>query len=204
MHDRAGNFDKAEETYRRAIAAHPKEAAAYNDLALCLARRNRLTESSDCLRQAVQLQGDSVLYRNNLATVLAEMGRSDEALVHLTAAHGPAVGNYNLGYLLYKSGKSQEAAACLRRALELDPQLTAAGQLLATLAGRDAVELANTAPPQEYRREAVTTPQWNAATFTTPAGHQLPQSLPTVSPRAEDWGNAPTPDSLPQLLPPVR
>jgi tetratricopeptide (TPR) repeat protein len=204
MHDRAGNFDRAEETYRRAIAAHPREAAAYNDLALCLARRNRLTESADFLRKAVQLQGDSVLYRNNLATVLAEMGRTDEALTHLTAAHGPAVANYNLGYLLHKSGRSQEATACLRRALEIDPQMAPAEQLLASIAGRNGVQLVNAGPsrPGEFVG-AAPAPQWQSPTFATPAGHQRPQSLPSVTTAAEDWGDAPTPDSLPQLLPPV-
>jgi tetratricopeptide (TPR) repeat protein len=205
MHDRAGNFDQAEETYRRAIAAHPGEAAAYNDLALCLARRNRLTESADCLRKAVHLQGDSILYRNNLATVLAELGKSDEALTHLVAAHGAAVGNYNLGFLLYKSGKSQEAAECLRRALELDPQLAPANQLLTTISRAGTADLAGSSQPQiNYGAIAPTTPQWSAAAYATAAGHQHPQSFPTVDAAEEDWGDAPTPDSLPQLLPPVR
>jgi tetratricopeptide (TPR) repeat protein len=205
MHDRAGNFDLAEESYRRAIAAHPAEAAAYNDLALCLARRNRLTESADCLRKAVHLQGESVLYRNNLATVLAELGKNDEALTHLVAAHGPAVGNYNLGYLLHKSGKSQEAAECLRQALQLDPRLAPANQLLATISGAGAANLANSGSPAvQHGAIAPVTPQWTPATYSTPASQPLPQSLPTVSSSEEDWGDAPTPDGLPQLLPPVQ
>jgi hypothetical protein len=115
------------------------------------------------------------------------------------------VGNYNLGFLLYKSGKSQEAAACLQRALQVDPQLAPAQQLLATISGQDAVNLATARPaPPAEPRGAGSTPQWATSSYAAPAGHQLPQSLPAIGDNTEDWGDAPTPDSLPQLLPPVR
>jgi tetratricopeptide (TPR) repeat protein len=187
MHDRAGNLDRAVEIYRQAISAHPQDAAAYNDLGLCLARQERYGESADALRRAVDLQQDNPLYRNNLAAVLVELGRNDEALSHLAAAHGPAVAHYNLGYLLFKSDKPQQAAPFIQKALALDPQMAPARQLLAVMSGE----------PQAGPQRTVAT----AASTRAPVIR--PQALPQPDPAEEAWGDAPHPDSLPQLLPPV-
>lgn len=203
MHDRAGNLGRAAEIYRQATASHPNEAAAYNDLGLCLARQQRLREAVDSLQQAVRLQGDSVLYRNNLATVLAEMGRNEEALSHLTAVHGPAVANYNLAFLLHKSGKREQAATCLRKALELDPQMAPAQQLLAVVTGQASSNIA--AKPQGSARTAAGVEGAGQNVFISMSKHGgAPHGLPAVRAQKEDWGDAPTPESLPQLLPPVR
>lgn len=205
MHDRAGNLDRAGEIYRLAIAAHPREAAAYNDLGLCYARQDRWDESASSLEQAVRLQPESVLYRNNLATVLVEMGRSDQALTHLVAAHGEAVGHYNLGYLLSQRGDTQEAVPILQRALTVDPRLTPAATLLAQL---------TTATSQVAAAPVVASPTSTASEpphrMPSPA-HEAPAPragapLPSTADSADGdhWGNAPTPDELPRLLPPVR
>ena len=50
-------------------------------LGLCLHRQGKLNESVTVLREAVRLQPDRKLYRNNLATVLVEAGQLDDALV---------------------------------------------------------------------------------------------------------------------------
>jgi Tfp pilus assembly protein PilF len=208
MHDRAGNLDRAVEIYRQAVTAHPQEAAAHNDLGLCLARMNRLGESIECLQQATRLQPASVLYRNNLATVLVEAGQHDEALTHLISAHGPAVGHYNLGFLLHKSGKTQQAVGYVQRALDIDPQLTPASKLLSAMTkapqapaprgvGPAVSPVANTVRPNVPGA-------WETHSAAPPASASGPQSLPALNTgRGEDWGPAPTPNDLPQLLPPV-
>jgi Tfp pilus assembly protein PilF len=202
MHDRNGNLDAAAELYRRAIAAHPKESAAYNDLGLCYARQDRIEDSIKALRQAVQLQPASVLYRNNLATVLVNAGRNDEALSELVAVHGAAVGHYNLAYLLYKDGRVQEASHYLRRALEHDPQLAQAQRLLAMIdapaAHMDAQHAAHENSPANTFAPASDLPLVLQQPGLPPMG------LPAHSPPGSDWGDPPTPDSLPQLLPPVQ
>jgi Tfp pilus assembly protein PilF len=204
MHDRAGNLGRAAEIYRQAIAAHPQEAAAYNDLGLCLARQERVTESVDCLQQAVKLHGESVLYRNNLATVLAELGRYDEALTHLNAVHAPAAANYNLGYLLHKSGKGALAATYLRRAVQLDPQMAPAHQLLAVVTAPAGQVAARPQAPAGGDPRASDDGQNVFISISDPHSPPGPASLPAVKAPQQDWGDAPSPGDLPQLLPPVR
>ena len=44
---------------------------------------------------------NSQLYRNNLAALLVESNRPDDAVTILSEAYGPAVAHYNVGYLLH-------------------------------------------------------------------------------------------------------
>ena len=110
MEDRQSNLPLAESLYQQAVTANPQNAAALNDLGLCLAREGKLEPSLQVLEQAVQLQPDKSLYRNNAATVLVEMRQDQRALAHLAAVHNPAEANFNLGQLLVDRGRPADAA----------------------------------------------------------------------------------------------
>lgn len=135
LEDRQGRLPEAEKLYRAAVGVNPHNPTALNDLALCVARQGRLDESAQLLQQAIDMQPDKALYRNNMATVLVEQRRDQEALAHLTAVHGPSAANYNLGQLLSKRGRSQDAAQYFAAAVEIDPQMTQAHEALAALEG---------------------------------------------------------------------
>ncbi len=126
MHDRQGNLELAIKHYQQAVAKNPRSAAAHNDLGLCYARARQLEPSVEALGRAVELMPDKALYRNNISTVLVEMGRTDDALRHLSHVHGEAVAHYNVGYLLNQRGRSAEALSQFQLALQADPTLDAA------------------------------------------------------------------------------
>jgi tetratricopeptide (TPR) repeat protein len=149
LQDRRGNFAEATRLYRLATERHGHEATAFNDLALCLARQGRREEASVAMHEAVRLQPDRKLYRNNYAKILVDLGRIDEALAQLTVAHQPASAHYNLAYLLTQRGDQQSAAARhFGRALELDPTMTDAGRWLEALgAPAPSPEIRNAARP---------------------------------------------------------
>lgn len=130
LYDRQDEFDKAEKLYRQALDAEPDNATAHNDLGLCLARHEQNEAALAELRTAVKLEPNRKLYRNNLATVLVDVGRVDEAWNELNAAHSPAVAHYNLGYLLYHSGDKQRAREEFALAKQADTSLAAAQQML--------------------------------------------------------------------------
>lgn len=131
--DTKENMPEATRLYTEATQRHPDSAAAWNDLGLCLARQGRLPESQQTLQRAVQLDTSNVLYRNNVATVLVELKRNQEALVHLQQAHGQAAGHYNLGFLLHRRGDNQAAAEQFNLALRVDPSFEPARQWLEKL-----------------------------------------------------------------------
>lgn len=133
LYDRQGQFDEATTQYRQAIQIDGSCGTAWNDLGLCLARQGKFTEATEAMRQAVQITPDKPLYRNNLATVLVQAGSTEEAFRQLIAVHDPATAHYNVAYLLYQQGQTEPAKQHLYQALQHNPALDAARQLLAAL-----------------------------------------------------------------------
>jgi tetratricopeptide (TPR) repeat protein len=136
MEDRQGELSLAESLYRQAASANPNHAGALNDLGLCLARQGQLDASIQIIEQAIQLQPQKPLYRNNAATILVEMRQDQRALSHLAAVNGVAEANYNLGQLLVQRGRPGDAAPYFVTALEYNPELQAAQMALGQLQGQ--------------------------------------------------------------------
>lgn len=133
LYDRQGQGAKAVEVYRSAAKAHPDNPLVFNDLGLCLRRQRQSGPAIEAFRKAIALKPDEPKYRNNLAAALVEAGQTDEALQQLLAVHSPAAAHYNLAYLLQQQGQRQAAIDHLRQALQHDPALTPARQMLAQL-----------------------------------------------------------------------
>jgi hypothetical protein len=155
------------------------------------------------------------LYRNNLATVLVEAGRPNEAFAQLAATSEPAVAHYNLGYLLHQRGQSQPAADHLQRALLLNPSLSPASQLLAEINGPAAatdlvVEMPPLDAPQNVAPVSAPGPQEvyvaqgeqsGLVNPLVPTGRRAPTyRMPPVEEQADD--PAPQPTRLPVIVEP--
>lgn len=149
LHDRQGNFPKAVEAYQRAAQAHPKSGLVQNDLGLCFARQKEPARAIDSLTKACEMSPKNPKYRNNLATVMVENGRTEDAFKQLKALNSEGVAHYNLAYMLTTRGKQEEAAQHLRAALQVEPELAAARELLAQMGGAAAPAMPG-APPQAY------------------------------------------------------
>ena len=168
---RQGNLEKSIEIYGIAAKHHGDDPVVLNDLGLCLARAGRSAEAITYLQNAIRLNPDSLMYRNNLAAILVESNRSQEAVSTLAKSYGPAVANYNVGYLLNQHGKSQEATAYFVEALEINPSLMPARQLLEQLAPQ-----VGTLPQQHQPPAASDAPRTSAKT---------PAEIPLTKPMDE-------------------
>ena len=155
MEDRLGNLTHAEQHYRQALGANPASAAATNDLGLCLARQGQMEASLATFGQAIQMRPAKSLYRNNIATVHVQLGQTDEALTHLKTVYTPSTATFNLGQLLARAGKTEEAAHQFREALALDPSSTPAREALANI---QPTRLVETTPIVPVTPVASTTP----------------------------------------------
>ncbi|UUO05473.1 tetratricopeptide repeat protein [Blastopirellula sp. J2-11] len=131
--DRQGKSPAALEYYQKAAAAHPDSAVAMNDLGLCYLKSKRFDDAMGAIFKATMIEPENKRYRNNMASALVDANRLEEAFSQLEYAHGAAPAHYNLGYLLYKRGDSQLARVHLNMAIEKDPDLNAARQLLSIL-----------------------------------------------------------------------
>lgn len=146
-----GELEEATRLYETAAKAFPKEAAVFNDLGLCFAQRGMFEKSTAAIDEAIRLQPAIVLYRNNIAMVLVDLGQIETAYSHLASVHPEAIAHYNLGYLLLKKGQNGEAARQFAMAAQRDPTLIQAQQWLQRLQAMPANMAAapvQPAPPQ--------------------------------------------------------
>jgi len=172
LEDRQNNLPTAEMLYRRAVAANSQHAGAHNDLGLCLARQGKFNEAVQSIEQAINIQPDKALYRNNAATVLVEMRQDQRALAHLSAVHSPADANFNIGQLLVDRGRPHEAYTYFQHALELDPSMQAAQDAIARLNG---VPVTNS----QFAVEPAVAPQVVAPSYGPQLAPQQPVAEPT-------------------------
>ena len=149
--DQAGDLARAESLYRQATAHAPENVALMNDLGLCFAKQGKLDAAIETLGQAVHRSPNSVRYRNNLAIVLVRAGRTDDALQQLSFVHGPAAAHYNVGFVLLKQGQTPGARQHLRLAVQANPQLTPAHELLAQLDSEAGTRPSYDAAPVSHR-----------------------------------------------------
>jgi len=203
LEDREGRMNEALRNYQLAAGANPQNAQVLNDLALCHARLGQLPVSLHLLNQAIQYQPQKLLYRNNIAKVLIEMNRIDEALNHQAAVHPPAVAQYNVGLLLHQRGRTAEAVRFLTAATHIDPQLQAAGMLLSQLSNQTTRLVgAGVAAPNDGILPTPMTPPTTALGQPYPttgslAAGPIMQTMPAETAQVP-VGHSPT------LLPPVR
>ncbi len=198
--DRQGQFERASECYEEATKFHPSSATAFNDMGMCLARQRRYDEAVRSLQRAIQLEPDRILYRNNIAMALVAQNRIDEALTHLTDAHGPAVAHYNLGCLLGKQGRVEEALNQFKLALANDPNMENAQEWIAALTTESAPgEGRAMLAQQEF---VIEPPVGEQPVATPPVGQNLPHGRQNVAAR-EIPSRSVSPASNIQPLPPV-
>jgi len=167
LKERLGHPAEAEKLYERAAKAHPREPAVANNAGLFYAKQKQYPKALAALGQAVRLKPREAKYRHNLALVLVQMGRNEEAFGHLRAVHTEAVAHYNLGYLLRTKGDDRAAAFHFGQALRADSSMVAARQWLARLGdgsqlaerGAPAPATATAASPPPVSHEAAAPPR---------------------------------------------
>jgi Flp pilus assembly protein TadD len=135
LYDRNGDWVQAESYYLRASDADSESAGIYNDLALCYARQSKVDQAVATLGFAVQQDPGNPRFRNNLAAILIDARRFEEAYQQLASVHPEAVARYNAGFLMSKKGLVEPATNQLQLALQADPSFTPAQKVLDSLGG---------------------------------------------------------------------
>ncbi|MDQ6785687.1 MAG: tetratricopeptide repeat protein [Acidobacteriota bacterium] len=123
-----GNYNLAEESYRKAIELNPNFALAYGNLGLSLVKdESRLKEAEESYRKAIELDpnfADAYISLGNLLlkdeSRLKEAEESYRKAIELNPVY--ALAYSNLGILLFKDAtRLKEAEESYRKAIELNP-----------------------------------------------------------------------------------
>ena len=78
-----GEWDRAAEAYRQAIAVNPQQANARNNLGQILERQGSSAAAAEEYRQAVASRPDFRIARFNLGRMLVALGKTQEAIAEL-------------------------------------------------------------------------------------------------------------------------
>jgi tetratricopeptide (TPR) repeat protein len=150
-----------------------------------MARQGKLDASVQEIEQAVRLEPTNARYRNNAAVVLVSMQQDQRALQHLSAVHGGAEANYNMGQLLVQRNRPMDAAPYFSAALEMNPSMQPAYEALSKLQGPGMGQVPSVAeqPMPVAPQQPVSADPQQA----TPTGPQM--SFPATA-RNPAWGTS--------------
>lgn len=117
------NYEQAETELREAVSAAPDSAEANYYLGLALLEQKKYGESERFFRKAIESQSEA---RIGLARALMMQDKLDAASEELDRAESSVENNADLhrtrGMILLKREKYADAAAQLRKAIEIDPK----------------------------------------------------------------------------------
>jgi Flp pilus assembly protein TadD len=120
-----GEYQKAIENYKKAIAMRPTFYNAYNNLATCYGELKMYPEAIDALERCIKLKPDDYYAMSNLAVIMMNTGKPAEALRFAKQAVDtePAYvnGHITYGSMLAMSKRYDEAEKEFAEALRLDP-----------------------------------------------------------------------------------
>lgn len=133
LYDRQGDFQKAQEEYRKAIKETPRDADLLNDMGYGYYSRGRWAEAEKYLRQALAVNPEHARAAINLGLCVGEQGRYQEALELFDRVLTPAQALCNLAFILTTQHKWEEAKHTYQEALQMDPDIPLARAALAKL-----------------------------------------------------------------------
>lgn len=140
LHDRQNNHAQAIEYYQKAIAATPNDAQLYSDLGMLYSRTGKMEEACQKLEQAIAIRPNESKFHSNLAAIQLDSGKSDKAFETLQKVGTPASANYNMAVMLVQRNQLQGAQQHLSVALQHDPNMQPARDLMTKLGGPQALQ----------------------------------------------------------------
>lgn len=166
LYMRQNQFESAVNFYDRVVTVSPT-AENYAELADAQQKAGRLNEAQASIQKAISLDPSVARYRNNLAGMLVSVGRSDEAVKQLEQVFPSAVANYNVAYMHFMNKNLAATQQHLQLALQADPNLQPARELMSKLGQNSATQTAmsvyNTANQIYRTAQATSTAQVQAA-----------------------------------------
>jgi len=129
-----GDASGAAEVFEAAIVASPSDAGGWANLSAALNALSEYERALECANKSIALRADSSSALAAQGASLLELGKVDEAIASYREAvkHSPTVQILcAFANALITSGLNDEAAECLRRAIELDGANPSARWILA-------------------------------------------------------------------------
>jgi predicted AlkP superfamily phosphohydrolase/phosphomutase/Flp pilus assembly protein TadD len=120
-----GEFLRAIEEYKKAIAMRPDFHSAWNNMAVCYGKLKQYEHAEEALRKTIEIKPDDFYAMNNLAVMYLETRDFDRGLAManrcVEAEPGYVNGRITLGSALAMTGQLDAAEVQFKEALRLEP-----------------------------------------------------------------------------------
>lgn len=126
-------FDAAVAMWNRYIEATGGIASGYSNLGFCYEMAGNVDAAEEAYKKGLAIDPKSGPCRTNYGLMLARQNRKTEAEVQLSAVLPQAEVNYNLAAVYEQQGAVGQAREELKKALQVNPNMTEAQMKLATL-----------------------------------------------------------------------
>ncbi len=133
LYDRRGDDARAHAAYEQALRLQPHDADLLNDFGVFHLHRENWPAAETWFRRTLTVDATHRRATTNLAMTLAMQNRLKESYDAFAHVVGPAAAYSNLGVLLTRQGRIEEAREHFRRALAIDSTVHPAGQFLSQL-----------------------------------------------------------------------
>ena len=130
LYGKQGETEKARTEFQKALQEKPHDADLFNDFGYFQYQLGESAAAEKSLRQALALEAGNKRAWVNLGKVLVQQHRYEESCEAFSQVVRPAQAAANVGILLAREGKVQEARQVLHKALGLEPDLKAARVVL--------------------------------------------------------------------------
>src|SRR5262245_26284888 len=127
------DYDRAQETFRKAQAKFPKESIFWYEMGQMHNRRKDFAQAAANLQKALDMEPENRGYLTTLGLTLARAGQTDQAVAMLSRSMGSASAYYNVARMLFHLQRNDEGMYHLRLAVQANPNLENARQLLSDM-----------------------------------------------------------------------
>lgn len=131
----AGRVPEAQNRLQDVLKSSPRSPLALAAMGQLHAEQGHWGEAVEYIQQAINADPDNKNYTFQLAVALAKSGQVDQSVAFFTRAVGEAAGHHNIGVILFDEGNLPGAQHHAQLALQKDPNLTDAQELLDTIQG---------------------------------------------------------------------
>lgn len=121
LHFRQGNHQQAASFFQKAIEQRPDDAELLHDLGLTQSRLGQRETAIESISRALELSPGNSRYANHLATIQFEAGNREAAFESLRDSNKLAVAHFNMAYLYFKHGQTDQAREQLNETLKFEP-----------------------------------------------------------------------------------
>jgi len=133
LYSQQKQYDLAIMAWQKYILATNDSANGWGNLGFCYQLSGDLEKAEWAYKKGIDLEAKNQICRINYGLMLAQIGKTNEALANFQAVLTPAAAHYNLGSVYEQQKKIAQAKLEYVRALELDPTFFDAQQRLASL-----------------------------------------------------------------------